>query len=109
MIEFLSNLGIQSGTRCSLRDRDGAFCIWGVDWNSRRVLVELETNWDWFPAEVVEIDSISNYAEQLDEYKQTSNDPIVGVDWLDNLVLQVMPKYVDWISPVPKAEDSTVH
>lgn len=98
MIDFLSNIGIHSGTRCYLRDRKGTFAVWGLDWNARLVLVELETNWDWFPAEKVEIEMIDDYAQQLDHYKQSANDPIVGVDWLDNRILQVMPTYIDWIS-----------
>ncbi|MDA0146616.1 hypothetical protein OCT63_20555 [Vibrio sp. RW] len=98
MIDFLSNLGIHSGTRCYLRDRKGTFSVWGFDWNARLVLVELETNWDWFPAEKVRIETIEDYAQKLDDYKQSANDPIVGVDWLDNRVLQVMPKYIDWIN-----------
>ncbi|KAB0482432.1 hypothetical protein F7Q91_03215 [Vibrio chagasii] len=99
MVEFLSNIGIKSGLPCTLADRSGTYYLWGIDWNARQLLIELETNWHWFPVEKVTLDSEVDLIKQLDEYKQSCiEDDIIGVDWLENRVLQVMPQYIDWVS-----------
>ena len=99
MIKFLSNIGIESGVSCSLVDQPGTYYLWGIDWNARQLLIELETNWQWFPVDKVTLDSNVDLSKKLDEYKESgAEDNIVGVDWLENRVLQVMPQYIDWVS-----------
>lgn len=99
MIKFLSNIGIESGVSCSLVGQPGTYYLWGIDWNARRLLIELETNWRWFPVDQVTLDTDVDLIKKLDEYKESgTEDNIVGVDWLEKRVLQVMPQYIDWVS-----------
>ncbi len=98
MLFFLEKLGIKAAMHCRLVNGNQEHLLWGLDWNSKRALLESKNRWFWLPLQNVEISNVTNIVDKLSEFYASHDEKILGVNWLEGTLLISKDTHLDWVT-----------